>query len=113
MAKIDHLNLLSLLIALSAYVGAVRLAVLGRITSNPHPSDEQKTRLQIFLRLLIPADVSLLLASLLTFLRIFWKDMFGGEAPICLDPVIVWSFFLGGVVLVLHHGYSWFKSLIS
>ncbi len=33
MLEIDHLNLLSLTIALSAYVGAVRLAMPGRITA--------------------------------------------------------------------------------
>ncbi len=111
MADIEPLNLLSLIIALSAYTGAVRLAVLGRMTATTPPEEASKKRLQKFLRLLIPADVALVLASLLTFLRIFWKDMFGGEAPVCLDPVIVWSFFVGVVVLILHHGYSWYKSL--
>lgn len=111
MLEIDHLNLLSLTIALSAYVGAVRLAVLGRLTANPPPQDTQKERLKKFLRLLIPADAALVLASFLTFLLIFWTDMFGGVAPACLNPAIVWSFFFGVVVLILHHGYSWYKSL--
>ena len=110
MSKIDPINLLSLIIALSAYVGAVRLAVIGRMGANPPPAEAVKTKLKLFLRLLIPADVAFIIAGLLLFLQTFWSYMFAGAAPANLDCVIVWSFFVGVVVLMLHHGFSWYKS---
>ena len=108
--KIDPINLLSLVIALSAYVGAVRLAVIGRMGANPAPAEAVKTKLRLFLRLLIPADMAFIIAGFLLFLRIFWSDMFHGVAPAWFDPLIVWSFFIGIIVLMLHHGFSWYKS---
>lgn len=113
MSQIDHLDLLSLIIALSAYVGGVRLVVYGRIGANPAPSAETKQRLKNFLRLLIPADAALIVSASCLFVRIFWDDLFGGAPPAGLDPVIVWSFFIGVIVLILHHAASWIKSLVS
>lgn len=111
MSRIDPINLLSLVIALSAYVGAVRLAVIGRMGANPAPAEAVKNKLKLFLRLLIPADVAFIIAGFLLFLRIFWRDMFSGASPAYFDSIIVWSFFAGVVVLMLHHGFSWYKSL--
>ena len=110
MLKIDPINLLSLVIALAAYIGAIRLAVIGRMGTNPAPAEAVKTKLKLFLRLLIPADVAFIIAGFLLFLRIFWSDMFHGVAPTSLDPIIVWSFFAGVIVLMLHHVFSWYKS---
>ena len=110
MSKIDPINLLSLVIALSAYVGAVRLAVIGRIGTNPAPTEAVKAKLKLFLRLLIPADVAFIIAGFLLFLRIFWSDLFHGLAPAGFDPIIVWSLFTVVIVLMLHHVFSWYNS---
>lgn len=110
MSEIDLIDLLSLIVALSAYIGAIRLAVLGRISSQPAPDDATKLKLKQFLRLLVPADMAFIVAGFLLFLRVFWADMFGGTAPASFDPVIIWSFFAGIVVLMLHHVFSWYKS---
>lgn len=112
MAKIDPsglLSLLSLIVALAAYVGAVRLAVLGRL-AQPGVDDHHKARLKSFLRWLIPADAAFLGAGVLLFLRIFWPDLTGGQSLVGLDPIIVWLFFLGIMVLVFHHMVAWCKS---
>ena len=42
MLKIDPINLLSLVIALAAYVGAIRLAVIGRMGATPAPAEALK-----------------------------------------------------------------------
>ena len=69
MLKIDPINLLRLVIALAAYVGAIRLAVISRMGTHPAPAEAVKSKLKLFLRLLIPADVAFIIAGLLLFLR--------------------------------------------
>ena len=111
MANLDPIALLSLIIALSAYVGGVRLAVLGRIAAIPPPSNRHG--LKSFLKWLVPADATLATSALLLLLKVFWGDLFGGSAPSWFDPTIIWTFFVGVIVLVCHHIVSWYKSFFA
>ena len=99
--------LLSLIIALSAYVSGVRLAVIGRINK------DNKAALKKFLRWLLTADIPLAVSGSLLFLKIFWADLFGGSAPNWLAPTIVWTFFVGVFALACHHIALWIKGLTA
>lgn len=103
MANIDQLGLLSLIVALAAYVGAVRLAVLGRL-AQPGVDDHHKARLKSFLRWLIPADAAFLGAGVPLFLSIFWPDITGRPPLIDSDPIPIWLCLLGIMVLGFING---------
>lgn len=109
MANLNQLPLLSLVVALAAYVGGIRLAVLGRINAAPPPQDV--AALKRFLKRLIPTDFLLIVAGIFLFLKIFWSDLVGGiAAPMWFDTLIVWAFFFATVTLVLHHVVAWYKA---
>ncbi len=107
------LNFLALILGLSVYVSSIRFVVIGRLIGESTLSDDRKERYKTFLRWLIPADVLLVVAGVLLFLHIFWKNLFGENAtsPECFACVIVWCAFLGVLWLACHHVVSWFKTL--
>lgn len=98
-------DLLTLVVALSAYLAAVRLAVIGRLGSQPPPK-HPKT-LKWFIVLLIPADASLVFGGLLLTADIFWKDLFCVEPTTRLYTVAVWLFAFAIFYLAIHHLVSW------
>jgi hypothetical protein len=103
--------LLTLIVALSVYVASIRLVVLGRLIGEPPLPAEQKASYKRFLKTLVPADVSIVIASSLLFLKIFWDDLFGGQSPSWFPNVVVWSLFVAVVVLVFHHLRASIRSL--
>jgi hypothetical protein len=108
MDRVNHLDLLTLVIALSAYLATIRLVVISRLAAEPPPRNA--AALKTFLRTLIPADLPLVLAGVFLFLLIFWDDLFGGAAPGWFEPAVVWAFFVAVLVLVAHHAVAWVRS---
>ncbi len=112
-------NLLTLIVALSAYVATIRLAVLARLVQNPQLPEDQRAKQKRFLILLIPADLLLVVAGVALLLLLFWAHLFSSPgapaatAPKGLEQVVVWCFFLGILWLVGHHIGSWCKTLKS
>ncbi|HVT89440.1 MAG TPA: hypothetical protein VHD56_11350 [Tepidisphaeraceae bacterium] len=106
-----HFSFLQLVVALSAYISAVRLAVISRLTSANPPSNPESAKW--FLVLLIPADAPLVVAGILLALDVFWLDMFQSSTPAALYTVAVWCFMFAVVVLAIHHLVAWINSLVN
>ena len=104
----DQLNFLSLIVALSAYLAAIRFYAMQRLASNPSNAKALKK----FLFKLIFADAPLVLAGVLLTIQIFFK-------PLLADPVpgesITWwvslLFCVAVAVLAAYHFLAWVKSI--
>src|SRR5687768_5249751 len=110
MDRVDPLGLLTLIVALSVYIAAIRLVVIGRLTGDPPVEEPRKSRYKLFLVSLVPGDALLVAAGFFLFLDIFAADLFGGTAPGWFDRVAIWAFFLSGALLVIHHVVAWVRS---
>ncbi|MCP9473425.1 MAG: hypothetical protein NNA30_11885 [Nitrospira sp.] len=109
----DVIALLSLIVALSAYVATIRLRLIDRIKN---AQDEEKKKLKTTSRLLTLADAPLVVSGLLLFFYAFWNNTLGlwffcAESP---NWMLSWSIGLltfALVVLVAHHMGAWWKSI--
>ncbi len=101
----DKLNLLALMVALSAYLAAVRFAVIGRLAGDPKPANP--AGLKQLLVALIPADAPLVIGGLLLTADLFWTSLIGGPPPPSLFWLAQWLFVIAIVVLAIHHMVSW------
>ena len=101
----DKLNLLALMVALSAYLAAVRMTVIGRLGSTPAPNNPQD--LKTFLVLLIPADAPLVVGGLFLTADLFWIGVFGAQPPSWLFWWAQVLFIAAISVLAIHHIVSW------
>lgn len=101
----DKLNLLALMVALSAYLAAIRFAVIGRLATVPPPMNAAS--LKRFLLSLIPADAPLVIGGLLLTADLFWAPLVGGAAPGWLYWLAQWLFVAAIIVLAIHHAISW------
>lgn len=105
------LNVLTLIIGLSVYVSSIRFVVVGRLLADPPPSGEKKKSYKNFLKWLIPADASFLIAGVALFFILFWGHLFGEDAPAWFSTVVVWAFAIGIAALVGHHLVSYIRTL--
>lgn len=101
----NELAFLTLVVALSAYLASVRLAVINRLGADPAPKHPEKLRW--FLVSLIPADAPLVFSGLLLTADLFWKYLFGIEPAVCLYTGAVWLFVMTVCYLALHHMAAW------
>ena len=108
----DRLNLLALMVALSAYLAGIRFATIGRLASLRSSETATRQTMKTFLRLLVLADAPLVIAGLLVTVDLFPNPLFGKPAPAwCLE----WAYriFVFAVsVLALLHGYSWIRAFL-
>jgi len=112
MQSINSLDLLTLLVALSAYVATVRLVVIGRLGATGGTS-KSRANLRWLLVALLLADVPLIIAATLWFLDTFWESLFNQAPPSALPEVAIWFFFAAAIVLVLHHVFAWFRTVLG
>lgn len=124
MDTIDCLGLLSLILALAAYVSAVRLAIMNKrdsLTKTAHEKlnltdeevksmEDKRKNLRIYLQYLAPADIFLVISAISLFLKIFYIDLFNSDPPVVLNKVVVYSFGISVIILALHHMYAWYKT---
>jgi hypothetical protein len=125
------LNLLALVLGLSVYVATVRLVVLGRLIADPAPSADKKARYKTFLGLLALADLPIVTAGALLFVKFFRADLhtrasgigsvrlrsalvdFLAQPPWWLDPTILWLMTIPIAYLVILHVFASLRSLFS
>lgn len=104
----DQLNFLSLIVALSAYLSAIRFYAMQRLASNPSNAKSLKA----FLFRLVFADAPLVLAGVLLTVQMFFKPLLADPAP---GESIAWwvsfLFCLAVVVLATYHFLAWVKSI--
>ena len=105
----DKLGFLALIVALSAYLASVRIALITRLGSVPKP--DHPKRLKWFLVLLIPADLPLVVAGIFLAGDLFSKDLLGLEPATWLYPGAKLLFVIAVVVLAIHHFVGWCISL--
>jgi hypothetical protein len=101
----DKLNLLALMVALSAYLAAIRLALIQRLGAEPPPTNPRG--IKNMLLALIPADMPLVVGGLLLTANLFWTDLLGGAPPAFLYPAAGWLFVAGICILAIHHAVAW------
>jgi hypothetical protein len=107
--QLNYIPLLTWITGLAVYVGSIRFVVIGRLTAATPPKNPGA--LKWFLRFLIPVDAALLTAGAALFLHIFWSGLFGGPTPPVLLSVVTWAAFIALITLILHHLYSWWRSV--
>ena len=108
----DQLTTLTVLIALSAYLGTIRLLAIDRLrsanSSEPKSPSKEKS-IKGKLMWLTLADIPLTVASLLLAINIF-----GGYLTETPSTLYIWSIWLcavAGVVLFISHLFAWIKSI--
>ena len=101
----DKLGFLALIVALSAYLASVRIAVIARLGSTPQPDHPE--RLKWFLVSLIPADLPLVVAGIFLAGDLFSKDLLGVDPAGWLYPGAKLLFVIAVVVLAVHHVVGW------
>lgn len=110
----DAIALLTLIVALSAYVATIRLWLIDRIKKAR--DEEEKKKLKTTSRLLTLADAPLVVSGVLLFFHGFWNNTLGLWFS-CAEPpnwMLSWSIGLltfALVVLVVHHIGAWWKSV--
>lgn len=111
MSQVNELDLLALIVGLSVYVATVRLLVIGRLMGDPAPGAAKAQAYRGFLASLVPADLTILAAGTILFLKIFWCDLFGGASPPWFPGAVVWLLFIAIVILIAHHVVGSLRSL--
>lgn len=105
----DKLGFLALIVALSAYLASVRIALITRIGSEPKP--RHRWWLKLYVVSLIPADAPLVLAGLFLTAQLFSKDLSGPEPADWLYPAAKGLFVFAVGVLAAHHIALWIISI--
>ncbi|WP_145175547.1 hypothetical protein [Gimesia aquarii] len=118
----DTSNLLTILgiaIALSAYLSAIRLMAIQKISdiSKDDPKGScKKWDIRKKLGLLTLADIPIVLSAFFLGLHLLWNDLrfnflgyeiFSGDPYSWLLPVGLWLFLIAGTVMVLLHVFAW------
>ena len=102
----DKLNLLSLIVALSAYLAALRFYAIQRLATKPTNAQSLKA----FLFLLVFADAPLVVAGVLLSLQLFWE-------PFCTLSAsssswwVALLFLIAVMVMSVYHLAAWYKSV--
>jgi hypothetical protein len=114
----DLLTLLTIIIALSAYLATIRLLVISRLSqasepiqSPPESTPELRNKLKRFLLLLALADAPLVTSGLLLGLHIFWQDLTRADTPPWFLPTAIVLFGIAGLILYIYHLIEWVRSL--
>jgi hypothetical protein len=106
MPTTEVIALLSLILALSAYVATMRLRLIDQIKADSDP--KRKNKLKRVSRCLTLADAPLIVSGVLLFFHGFWDNTLGlwisdPEAPGWMLPWSICVFTFAIVVLVGHH----------
>jgi hypothetical protein len=100
-------QLLTIMIALAAYISAVRLALIGRIKNKNDESN--KDSLKTVIRWLIPADAVLVTGSILLSGHLMAATL--GKQPWPWLFVTATALFCAAVlILAVHHLFAWLGS---
>ena len=73
--KIDWLSLLTLIVALSAYISALRFTMLGKLAEWPRPRNQRSLKKNLFF--LMPIDFFLVFSGVFVAIHLFvgwWFD---------------------------------------
>ena len=100
----EKIMLLTLVVALSAYIATIRFAIIGRLGSF---DNEKKRTWRKVLAGLIPADSPLVIAGIFLTIDLFLKDMINVDPPSFFYLGSLWLFFIAVIVLAIHHVLSW------
>lgn len=104
----DSMNLLALIVALSAYLAAIRFFAQERLATTPRPPNERALKVLLFR--LVFADAPLVVAGLILAWQLF-------ETPLQTDPCqtkswwVAFLFCIAVVVMAVYHFLSWCKSI--
>jgi hypothetical protein len=120
MQTISPGDLLTITIALSAYLATVRMFILQRLVALPEVElldateskkvKARKQELKKLLRLIAIADIPLILTVLLVCSYAFWPDLTGIAASIYVAKAAIVCFLVGIAILATYHIGEWKKS---
>ena len=105
MQTADLLGLLAIVIALSAYLAAVRLFAIGAIKE---ASNDEKRKIKTKLGWLVLADAPMTVSAVLLGLYTLWAPM---PHWMLLTGIALFTF--AGLMLLFFHTIAWMKSLFS
>lgn len=104
----DQLNFLALIVALSAYLAAIRFYAMQRLAGNPSNAKSLKA----FLFRLVFADAPLVIAGVLLTIQMFAMPLLADDNP---GQTISWwvalLFCIAVGVLAAYHFLAWLKSI--
>ena len=117
-ARPNTLVFLSLIVALAAYLGAIRLAILFKLGSDDARddtahNDDHRFHLKSVLVALIPADIAFITAAWLLLFYEFAEPLMGWTPREDLHRWATWAFIAGVAVLSFHHLVAWGRGLGS
>lgn len=108
-ANFSELDFLAVAIALAAYVGAVRIALIQRLGSN----SQSRLLSKIVVLSLIPADFNLILSALIMAAKVFCFDAFGQQRIEEWFPLCPFFFVCAVCYLALQHLVAWVLSVLK
>ena len=104
------LSFLSLIIALTIYIGFVRHRV--RDARKEATDDAKKSHYKWVAIGLTLIDAPLVLAGLAILIHCFWPTFWPGTEPsLRIFPAAVYLFAFAVAVMAIHHGAAWWKSI--
>ena len=110
----DRLSLLTLIVALSAYLATIRLAAITLLmTLGPEKASRKKNIKSLLLGIMI-ADAPLVIAGLLLGLELCWNVIVFGappDPPGCLYRAAVFFFLFALFTLAAQHAVAWVKTI--
>jgi hypothetical protein len=109
MQKISPGDLLTIVIALSAYLATIRLLAIQRL-NNSSISQDRKNELKGLLRLIAIADIPLITSVILLCVYLFWQDFTGVEPSVYLAKTAIGCFLISITLLGVYHFGEWKKS---
>ena len=112
MTNIGLGELLTIIIALSAYLATIRLIGIERLGKpGSEVSPDVKKKLKRKLLFLMFVDAPLVVSGLLLVYHIFAPDLFGCVAPACILRTAQGLFALAVVILAVLHAIEWGKTI--
>jgi hypothetical protein len=112
----DLLTILTIIIGLSAYLSAIRLAAIQKISEITGSDGDAKTKrwkIKKKLAWLTLADVPTVLSAFCLSLHVFWSRFFCGTPWQWLLPAAFWLFLIGGFMMIILHGVAWMKTILE
>lgn len=107
--SMDKSTFLAIIVALSAYLAAVRLALITLLGRKNKPKDAWIIKL--YLGLLILADAALIVAGGCMIVYFFGNTLFGWEPGESIYTCAVWAFGVAFVILVVTHLVAWIVTI--
>lgn len=106
--EVTELDFLAVIIALAAYVAAVRLALISRLSGGTRA----KRITKLLTLALIPADFNLIVSGAIMAGKVFLGDLLGDQWIGILMPYVPVLFAYAVLYLALQHVLSWIISIV-